>query len=268
MHKYAAGIVTVIGGSSHFPHAPVIAALGARTGGAGLVRLIVPDASRAAAGALVPEATFDELTPDFTTPRTDVTAIGMGLGTDADSETLVAKVLSRNAGRFVIDASALAILAKWQTLPLVDGRTIVITPHVGEAARLLDCTSDEILGDRLGAVRRLVDRYHATVVLKGPHTLVAAPDRADVFECHAGNPFMALGGMGDLLSGVLSARWAYLSKSRPDPDAAYESACTAVWLHAAASDMIVNADPPGDPSITNTARAVASLRVTLEQQEN
>ncbi len=268
MHKYAAGIVTVIGGSSHFPHAPVIAALGARTGGAGLVRLIVPDASRAAAGALVPEATFDELTPDFTTPRTDITAIGMGLGTDADSETLVAKVISRNAGRFVIDASALAILAKWQTLPLVDGRTIVITPHVGEAARLLDCTSDEILGDRLGAVRLLVDRYHATVVLKGPHTLVAAPDRADVFECHAGNPFMALGGMGDLLSGVLSARWAYLSKSRPDPDAAYESACTAVWLHAAASDMIVNADPPGDPSITNTARAVASLRVTLEQQEN
>ena len=268
LHKYAAGTVTIIGGCTHYPHAPVIAALGARASGAGLVRLIVPDASRAAAGALVPEVTFDELTPDFTTPRSDVTAIGMGLDTYADSETLLSRVLSNNSGRFVIDASALAILAKWQTLPHVDGRTVVLTPHVGEAARLLDCTSDEILCDRLGAVRRLVDRYHATVVLKGPHTFVAAPDRDEVFECHAGNPFMALGGMGDLLSGVLSARWAYLSKSRPEPNAAYESACAAVWLHAAASDMIVNADPPGDPSITNTARAVASLRVTLEKQEN
>ena len=268
LHKYAAGTITIIGGSAHFPHAPVIAALGARAGCAGLIRLIVPDASRAAAGALVPEATFDELAPDFTTPRTDVTAIGMGLGTDADSETLVTRVLSNNAGRFVIDASALAIIAKRQTLPHVDGRSVVLTPHVGEAARLLNCTPNDILCDRLGAVRRLVDRYRATVVLKGPHTLVAAPDRDDVFECRAGNPFMALGGMGDLLSGVLSARWAYLSKSRPGPDAAYESACAAVWLHAAASDTIVNADPPGDPSITNTARAVASLRVTLERQEN
>lgn len=268
LHKYAAGTVAIIGGSAHYPHAPVIAALGARAGGAGLIRLVVPDASRAAAGALVPEATFDELAPDFTAPRTDVIAIGMGLGTDADCETLVARVLSSNAGRFVIDASALAILAKWQTLPHVEGRTVVLTPHVGEAARLLNCTSDDVLGDRPGAVRRIVDRYHAAVVLKGRHTLVAAPDRADVFECCAGNPFMALGGMGDLLSGVLSARWAYLSKNRPDPDAAYESACAAVWLHAAASDMIVNADPPGDPSITNTARAVASLRVTLEKKEN
>jgi len=268
LHKYAAGIVTIIGGSAHYPHAPVIAALGARTGGAGLVRLIVPDASRAAAAALVPEATFDELAPDFTMPRTDVTAIGMGLGTDTDGEMLVTRVLSNNTGRFVIDASALTILAKWQTLPHVNGRSVILTPHVGEAARLLDCTSDEILCDRLGAVRRLVDRYNATVVLKGPHTLVAAPDRAEVFECHAGNPFMALGGMGDLLSGMLSARWAYLSKSRPDPDAAYESACAAVWLHAAASDKIVIADPSGDPSITNTARAAASMRVTLEKQEN
>jgi len=268
LHKYAAGTVTIIGGCTHFPHAPVIAALGARAGGAGLVRLIVPEASRVAAGALVPEATFDELAPGFTMPRTDVTAIGMGLGTDADCETRVARILSSNAGLFVIDAGALAILAKWQTLPNAEGRTVVITPHVGEAARLLDCSSDDILGDRLGAVRRLVDRYHATVVLKGPHTLVAAPDRADVFECRAGNPFMALGGMGDLLSGMLSARWAYLSKSHPNPDAAYEAACAAVWLHAAASDIIVNADPPGDPSITNTARAAASLRVALEKQEN
>ena len=142
---------------------------------------------------------------------------------------------------------------------------MVLTPHVGEAARLLDCTTDEIQVDRSSAVRRLVERYRAVVVLKGPHTLVASPERADVFECPAGNPFMALGGMGDLLAGALAARWASLSKSRPDPDAAFLAACAAVWLHAAASDALVNADPPGDPSVVNTAHALASLRVALEK---
>ena len=104
----------------------------------------------------------------------------------------------------------------------------MLTPHAGEAARLLACTPEEIQSDRPAAVRRIADRYQATVVLKGSHTLVAAPGRADVFECKAGNPFMALGGMGDLLSGALAARWAYLSKTRPDPDAAFLAACAAV----------------------------------------
>ena len=267
MHKYAAGVVAVIGGSVRYPHAPVIAALGARAGGAGLVQLAVPDASRAAAGALVPEVTFAELVPGVTPPRTDVTALGMGLGDDADGEALVTRVLSC-AGRFVVDASALTILARLRATdarPSVEGRTLVLTPHVGEAARLLDCTTDEIQADRSAAVRRLVERYRAIVVLKGPHTLVAAPDRDNVFECPAGNPFMALGGMGDLLAGALAARWAYLSKTRPDPDAAFLAACGAVWLHAAASDELVAADPPRDPSIVNTAHALASIRVALEK---
>ena len=268
MHKYAAGVVTVVGGSMRYPHAPVIAALGARAGGAGLVQLAVPDASRAAAGALVPEATFVEATRGATPPRTDVTALGMGLGEGPECDDIVARVLSCGAGRLVVDASALAIIARLRAadaLPSVEGRTMVLTPHVGEAARLLGGTADEILSDRYAAVRRLVERYRAVVILKGPHTLVAAPDRADVFECQAGNPFMALGGMGDLLAGALAARWAYLSKTRPDPDAAFLAACGAVWLHAAASDALVAADPPGDPSIVNTAHAIASLRVALEK---
>ena len=267
MHKYAAGVVTVIGGCARYPHAPVIAALGARASGAGLVQLAVPDASRTAAGALVPEATFAELAPGVTPPRTDVTALGMGLGDSPDSEALVAHVLSC-AGRFVVDASALAVLARLRAadaLPYAEGSTLILTPHVGEAARLLDCTADEIQSDRSSAVRRLVESYRAVVVLKGPHTLVAAPDRADMFECPAGNPFMALGGMGDLLAGALAARWAYISKSHPDPDAAFLAACGAVWLHSAASDALVAADPPGDPSIVNTAHAIASRRVALEK---
>ena len=268
LHKYTAGTVAVVGGSARYPHAPVIAALGARAAGAGLVQLVVPDASRIAAGALVPEATFMEQTPACVPSRADAIAMGMGLGSSQDSESLVSHILSGTPGRFVLDADALGLLAKWHaagSLPKSGGQTLVLTPHVGEAARLLACTSEEIQADRPAAARRIADRYQATVVLKGPHTLVAARGREDLFECEAGNPFMALGGMGDLLAGVLAARWAYLSETLPDPDAAFLAACAAVWLHAAASDALVAANPPVDPSIVNTAHALASLRVALEK---
>ena len=263
MHKRTAGVVTVVGGSVHFVHAPVIAGLGARAAGAGLVQLVVPDASRIAAGALLPEATLFKRSPTCVPPKSDVTAIGMGLGVSADSEALLLRLLAGSPERFVLDADALNILAKWQVagksaLSLVEGREVVITPHAGEAARLLGCASADIDRDRIGAVRALVNLYHAVAVLKGPHTLVAAPDRAEVFTCDAGNPFMALGGMGDLLSGMIAARWAATKK-------VFEAVCAAVWLHSAASDSLVSADPPEDPNIVNTARAAASIRVRLER---
>jgi hydroxyethylthiazole kinase-like uncharacterized protein yjeF len=272
-HKYSVGVVTVVGGSARYHHAPVIAGLGARAGGAGLVQLVVPDASRLAAGTLVPESTFTKLTPICVPPMADVTAIGMGLGSAPNAEMLVSRLLSGSAGRFILDADALTVLANWyarkpSALPVIEGQTLVLTPHAGEAARLLACSSREIQGDRLAAVRAIVERYHATVVLKGPHTLVASPDGGDVFVCEAGNPFMAMGGMGDLLSGILAARWAYLAKSRdglPPAALAFKAACAAVWLHATASDSIVRAEPPGDPSVVNTAHMVASLRVRMER---
>lgn len=268
LHKRAAGTVTIVGGSTHYIHAPVIAGLGARAAGAGLVQLVVPDASRLATGMLLPEATFTKQTPACVPPKADVTAIGMGLGVTQNSEMLLSRLLSGSAGRFVLDADALNLLANWYArkagmTPVTAGQTLVLTPHVGEAARLLACRPDDVLADRPAALRRLVDRYRATVVLKGHHTLVASPGRDDLFVCEAGNPFMALGGMGDLLSGILAARWAYLAKNAQDD--AFTAAAAAVWLHAAASDRLVCADPPEDPSLANTARAVASLRVALER---
>ncbi len=268
LHKYSAGTVTIVGGSAHYIHAPVISGLGARAGGAGLVQLVVPDASRLATGMLLPEATFTKQTPACVPPKADVTAIGMGLGISQNSELLLSRLLSGSTGRFVLDADALSLLANWYakksgTLPVVQGQSLVLTPHAGEAARLLDCKPEDIQKDRRSAVRRIVERYQSVVVLKGHRTLVAAPDRDDIFVCEAGNPFMAMGGMGDLLSGILAARWAYLAKNA-DGDA-FTAAASAVWLHAAASDRLVAANPPEDTSISNTARSVASLRIQLER---
>lgn len=258
--KYAVGTVAVVGGSGHYPNAPAIAALGARSAGAGLVQLVVPDATRICAGALVPEATFTKLSATCVPPRADVTVVGMGLGTGVNVQALVSRLLSGSRGRFVLDADALTVLAGWYAKKgghaASAGQELVLTPHEGEAARLLGCKREAVHADREGSARAIAARYGATVALKGAGTLVVSADGSRLYANRAGNPFMALGGMGDLLAGAIAARWAYLKK---DP---FLAAATAVWLHAKASDELVAAK--GDPSVAGTAARMGGLRVSLD----
>jgi hydroxyethylthiazole kinase-like uncharacterized protein yjeF len=260
-NKRTVGTVTVVGGSGHYIHAPVIAAMGARAAGAGLVQLVVPDASRIAAGVHVPEATFTKLTATCVPPKADVAVIGMGLGVSVTAEVIVSRLLSGAGGRFVLDADALAVLASWygrtDGYDPAKGQELILTPHEGEAAKLLGWDRARVAADRRAAAREIVDRYGATVVLKGARTLVVSADGARVYENVTGNPYMALGGMGDLLAGVVGARWAYL---KGDP---FLAAAASVWLHGAASDALVADD--GDPSLANTAARIGSLRVHLER---
>ena len=257
-NKYSVGTVAVVGGCDSYPHAPVIAALGARAAGAGLVRLVTPSASRFAAGALVPEATCETLVPDLVPPRADVLVVGMGLGATSATDVLVGRLLDGVPGHFVADADALGALARRGGFSPAAGQQLVLTPHEGEAAKLLARPREEITANRLAAARDLVARYGATVVLKGPRTLVVSSDGARVYENATGNPVMAMGEMGDLLAGVLGARWAYL---KGDP---FLAAASSVWLHGAASDALVAAG--GDPSVVGTAASLGSLRVRLDLQ--
>ena len=262
-NKYSVGTVAIVGGSSHYPHAPVIAALGARAAGAGLVQLVVPDASRAAAGALVPEATFTKLAATCVPPKADVMVMGMGLGKSVATEVIVSRLLSGSLGRFVLDADALSVLAQWYGknggYKPSAGQEIVLTPHEGEAARLLGCKHEDVSADRRAAIAEIVSRYGATVVLKGRGTLVMSADGHDVYENATGNPFMALGGMGDLLSGIIGARWAYIGRNP------FLAAASSVWLHGAASDRVV--ENSGDPSISCTASCVGLMRACLERRK-
>lgn len=260
-NKYTVGTVLVVGGSERYAHAPVIAALGARAAGAGLVRLAVPDASRAAAGALVPEATFIRLSDAMELPRAEVMVIGMGLGTGDSTAAIMSQAFTGTCGRLVLDADALTMLAKSHGGNGADarlkGRELILTPHEGEAAKLLGWTKEQVVNDRMSAAKELVSRYGATVVLKGKDTLVLSSDGRRVYVNHTGNPFMALGGMGDLLAGTMGARWAYLKE---DP---FLVAASSVWLHGAASDAVIAASD--DPSIVNTAAALGSLRAQLDR---
>ena len=259
--KYSIGVVCVAGGAPRYPHAPVIAALGARAAGAGLVHLVAPEESRFAAGAHVPEATFLELDGGVAPPRADVAVVGMGLEPSGDGRMLFAKFVSGGFRRVVADAGALSVMAamrggKAGLGVVAEGVELVITPHEGEAARLLGCERADVAADRKAAALELAGVYGATVALKGAHTLVVSSDRSRTYENETGNPCLAAGGAGDLLSGVIGARWAYL---KGDP---FVAVASSVWLHGAAADAVVAGGR--DPSMANIASAIGSMRVKLE----
>jgi NAD(P)H-hydrate epimerase len=167
-------------------------------------------------------------------PKADAMVIGMGLGVTQTTEMLVSRLLSGSQGNFVLDADALAILSNWyarkqENLPVTEGQTLVLTPHAGEAARLLACKTEEIGKDRMSAAKRIVERYHAICVLKGANTIVAAPD-GRVMVNTTGNDGLAKGGSGDILAGMV------LSLLGQGMDA-FDAACAAVFIHGLAGDM-------------------------------
>ena len=171
---------------------------------------------------------------DFTRGIT-VLALGPGLGqSDATAEFCIG-LLEATTMPAVIDADALNLLAKHPdrlaTLAR-GGRTVVLTPHPGEMARLAGLTTAEVQADRLGIARAFAARHGVTLVLKGARTIIAHPDgRAAVNT--SGNPGMAKGGSGDLLTGVVAGLLAQFPR---DPGRAVEAA---VWLHGLAADLTV-----------------------------
>jgi hydroxyethylthiazole kinase-like uncharacterized protein yjeF len=165
--------------------------------------------------------------------RASVLAVGPGLGHGAWGHALWLTALDSRQP-LVLDADGLNLLARE---PRRFDFPVVLTPHPGEAARLLQRSIPDIEKDRFAAVREIARRYRAVVVLKGSGSLVADPDgRLDV--CPWGNPGMASGGMGDLLTGVIAA---LLGQG----GTAWQAACMGVGLHARAGDLAAAAGERG-----------------------
>jgi len=248
-HKGSLGRVTIIGGSSQYPHAPVLSALGALKSGVGLVTLAVPVASATAAAIWTPEALLQIREPSAdmaNMPHADTILIGPGLGQSPETLALVEQILSTSTSKLVVDADGLTALTQLRTSenwkPFKD---LVLTPHPGEAALLLNTSVDAIQHDRLTAVRQLADHYQATVVLKGAGTLVCKPGGIPWLN-RTGNPGMASGGTGDVLAGMIAALWTQTSD-------ALLAACTAVWAHGTAGDRA--ALSKGQTALTATTLA-------------
>jgi NAD(P)H-hydrate epimerase len=223
------GHVLVIGGDRGMAGAARLAGEAALRAGAGLVSVATRAehvfALNAARPELMVHAVDGPQTLEPMLERASVLALGPGLGKGAWGHALWLTAL--DAGKpTVLDADGLNLLARE---PRVFTTPTVMTPHPGEAARLLGMTVDAIERDRFSAVRELASRYGAVVVLKGAGSLVADADgRLDV--CPWGNPGMASGGMGDLLTGIVAAMLAQGCEP-------WEAACLAVGLHARAGDL-------------------------------
>ena len=234
--KYAAGAVMVVGGSPGMTGAPVLAGSAAMRAGAGLVVMLVPRATEEAVAGLGLEL-MTVATPDHDghiapgalpavaaqVGRCGVAIIGPGLGRHPATTAAMRVLLAELPLPIVLDADGLWHLGPVEHLADRDSPT-VITPHAGEAARLLGVAREEVEAGRLDAAEALADRGGVVVVLKGPGTIIAAPGHPPVIS-GPGDSRLSTAGSGDVLSGVCAA--ALGRGMRP-----HEAAAAAVIAHA------------------------------------
>lgn len=226
-HKGKHGAVLVVGGSEGMAGAAILAGISALRSGSGWVRLAGGKQMTYAAIVSQPELMAHRIkhSKDLLDlfAVSNVVALGPGLGQSTWAQSVFDQGLAFD-GPLVVDADGLNLLSKSPTRR----EHWVLTPHPGEAARLLQTTIDQIESDRFASVRALASQFNAVVVLKGAGTLVGAPC-GRVLVCDQGNEGMASAGMGDALTGVIASLWA---QGLP----ALEAAAWGVMVHALAGD--------------------------------
>jgi len=226
-HKGHFGHVLIIGGESGMTGAVQMAAEAAMRVGAGKVTVATRKAHASFINLHRPEImsngveTQEELFQLLS--RVNVVAIGPGLGQSIWARTMLNAVKDLQKP-VILDADALNLLAQ-MPYRFVNG---ILTPHVGEAARLLETTTDQVQADRFTAVKKIQLRFGGVIVLKGAGTLIA-DQQESVHVCTLGNPGMASGGMGDVLTGVLAGLVAQGLSLK-------EAACVGTCLHGQAGD--------------------------------
>ncbi|WP_105102791.1 NAD(P)H-hydrate dehydratase [Microbulbifer pacificus] len=229
-YKNQFGHVMVVGGDHGFGGAALMAAEAAARAGSGLISLatrpehVMASLTRRPEVMAHPVVSGQELEPLLETP--DVIAVGPGLGRSPWSEQLLARAGRANAA-LVLDADALNILAGGRVLAGIRRDDWVLTPHIGEAARLLGVSNAEVTADPIAAAKLIQEKFSGVVVLKGAGTVIVHADGVDVIN--TGNPGMASGGMGDLLTGVIAA---LIGQGMALPAAAR----LGVWLHGEAGN--------------------------------
>ncbi|MDN6549380.1 MAG: NAD(P)H-hydrate dehydratase, partial [Enterobacterales bacterium] len=221
------GRLVLIGGDHGMAGAIRMAGEAALRSGAGLVRVLTHIEHIAPLLTSCPEMMVQALTKaslEAALDWADVIVIGPGLGQTEWARQAVQQ-LQRFDKLMLWDADALNLLAQ---SPSVNQHRI-LTPHPGEAARLLNCSVAEIELDRIKAVKKLQQKYGGVVVLKGAGTLIASEKKVSVAD--VGNPGMGTGGMGDVLSGIIGG---LLAQKLP----LYDAACSGCVVHGAAADEI------------------------------
>jgi len=240
-HKGDFGRVLIIAGSRGKTGAAHLAGIGALRSGAGLVTVATPTCCQPIVAGMAAEYMTEALdeTPDGLDPdgverilelARDVIALGPGLGQAPRTREFIHALIERATTPLVVDADGLnAFSHDPDKLAGREGRDVIITPHPGEMARLVGMSTEEVQASRLEIARNFAAAHHLYVVLKGHRTIIATPDEK-VFINPTGNPGMATGGTGDVLTGMIAAWLAQLLDA--------EAACKlAVYLHGIAGDL-------------------------------
>jgi hydroxyethylthiazole kinase-like uncharacterized protein yjeF len=227
------GKLAIVAGSAGFTGAPVLCAQAALAMGTGLLSVVTrPDASSIVAAHAPPEAMVSGWHDDGIIPvvieKASAIVIGPGLGVDAETVKMLRAILAVGCP-VLIDADGLNALAQNLDLLREAKGPVLLTPHVGEMARLIGRKFDA--DERESVAREFVDKHHVTLVLKGTRTLVTAPGQPFYINT-TGNPGLSTGGSGDTLSGVLGA---LLAQGLSPLDAAR----LGVWLHGHAADLVL-----------------------------
>jgi hydroxyethylthiazole kinase-like uncharacterized protein yjeF len=240
------GHVLVVGGSYGKAGAPSMASLAALRTGAGLVTAAVPKSILDTVALITPElmmapleegakgtvalANLEAAKLEGLLKKITVLALGPGLSTEGDASEVARQLVGKTTLPIVIDADALNAFKGRTELLDGTGRVMVLTPHPGEMATLTGLTVKEVEADRLGLARRFATEHKLTLVLKGWRTLVAHPDGSIAVNT-TGNPSMAKGGSGDILTGIVAAMLAQF------PDDVARAVEAAVYLHGLAGDF-------------------------------
>ncbi|HUS18332.1 MAG TPA: NAD(P)H-hydrate dehydratase [Terriglobales bacterium] len=274
-HKGYFGHVLVLGGSPGKAGAPALTAMAALRCGAGLVTVGSPKSVQPTVASFSPElmtvAMAENELGDFSilaleslrksgiTNGKDAIAIGPGLSRDKEAAQFARSAIDKTEVPVVLDADGLnAFEGRVQELKMRNlDRILVLTPHPGEMARLLGTTVDKVQADREGTAREFAKAHHCYVVLKGHQTVVAEPS-GKVWINTTGNPGMATGGTGDILSGMIAA---LLAKRKTVPS---EAVIAAVYLHGLAGDIA--RDEMGEISLTATDLLMALPHAILHTQ--
>jgi hydroxyethylthiazole kinase-like uncharacterized protein yjeF len=241
-HKGDCGKVLLIGGAPSMAGALTLAAKSALYSGAGWTVLMMFDSACAHLISDQPELMIHDahsVKPEeaLRTIQPDVVAIGPGLGQSALAHAWLRTCLHWE-GSLIVDADALNLVASDPSLlERLQNRThaTTLTPHPGEAARLLACSPNDIQLNRERAVRHLTELTRCIVVLKGHQSLVHAP-HCDVLMCNQGNPGMAVGGMGDVLTGCIAA---LAAQGVHHALSLWQATCLGVQVHACAADLML-----------------------------
>lgn len=226
-HKGDYGRVLIIAGSSGMTGAAVLASRGALRSGSGLTYLAVPKDLVNIIDSQTPEVITLPI-DKYKTVKPNVVAIGPGLGTSAKVKKILRSLLLRKIS-LVIDADAINIIAKKPNSLKKAKANIIITPHPGEMARLLKRKIKDIQKNREALALETAKKYNCIVVLKGNKTVIADPKGNSIIN-PTGNPGMASGGVGDVLTGMIAS---FIGQGL----SLFDAAIAGVFLHGLAGDL-------------------------------